>query len=346
MNFEEFKEKYQKIPIEFFPNAITELPFVSVCVQTYQHVAYIKDCLEGILMQQTNFPFEILLGEDQSNDGTRELCIEYAKKHSDKIRLFLHHRENNIKIKGRPTGRFNFLFNLFCSRGKYIAMCEGDDYWTDPLKLQKQVDNMEMNSNVNICSHQSVKIDDKMKRQIRVDGDFGNAKRVLPMSDVILYFAATCPMQAILIRNKGVSSFVNLALDAPEVHGLLQVFWAHPSGVLYLPEPMSVYRANTSTSVILNYTNKKGNYFIWINGVIKKLLDLNEYFKGLYAREIYQKIKNLQYVLVTSTKVSLKHKISLIANNRENFPIHLAIFLLTKSMLKYVIQDLPKSLFK
>jgi len=346
MNFEEFKEKYQKVPVDLFPNVVTVNPFVSVCVQTYQHVAYIKDCLEGILMQQTNFPFEILLGEDQSTDRTREICTEYAKKYPDKIRLFLHHRENNIKIKGRPTGRFNFLYNLFCARGKYIAMCEGDDYWTDPLKLQKQVDNMETNSDVNICSHRSVKIDDKLKREIRVDGDFGNDKRILPMKDVILYFAATCPMQAILVRNKGVSSFVDLALDAPEVHGLLQVFWAHPLGILYLPETMSVYRANTSGSVMSNYANKKGNYFIWVNDVIKKLLDINEYFKGHYSKEISHKIKTLQYVLVMSTKVSLKHKLGLINSNRQNFPFSLVIFLLTKSLLKFVIQDLPKSIFK
>src|SRR6476659_4743748 len=153
MNFEEFKEKYQKVPVDLFPNHVTAHPLVSVSAQTYQQVAYIKDCLEGILMQQTNFPFEILLGEDQSTDGTREICIEYAKRYPNKFRLFLHHRENNIKVSERPTAKFNFLYNLFSARGKYIAMCEGDDYWTDPLKLQKQVDEMEANLDINICSH-------------------------------------------------------------------------------------------------------------------------------------------------------------------------------------------------
>src|SRR3954469_12007804 len=116
MNSEEFKKKYEKVRVEPFPNYVTEYPLVSVCVQTYQHVNYIKDCMEGILMQQTNFPFEILLGEDQSTDGTREICIEYAQKYPDKIRLFLHHRENNIKINGRQTGLFNFLYNFFSAR--------------------------------------------------------------------------------------------------------------------------------------------------------------------------------------------------------------------------------------
>ncbi|MGO2103616.1 MAG: glycosyltransferase [Psychroflexus halocasei] len=144
----EFKSKYEVKPVIENKNLAPKNPLVSVCVQTYQHVNYIKSCLESILEQKTDFNFEILLGEDMSTDGTREICIEYAEKHPDKIRLFLHHRENNIKINGNPTGRFNFLYNLYTAKGKYIALCEGDDYWTDPLKLQKQVDFLEANPEI------------------------------------------------------------------------------------------------------------------------------------------------------------------------------------------------------
>lgn len=140
MNFEQFLEKYQKVPVEEYPNQVPENPVVSVCVQTYQHAPFIRECLDSILMQKTDFPFEILLGDDDSTDGTREICIEYADKYPDKIRLFLHHRENNIEILGTPTGRFNSLYNFFSANGAYIAICEGDDYWVDYLKLQKQVE--------------------------------------------------------------------------------------------------------------------------------------------------------------------------------------------------------------
>lgn len=114
-------------------------PLVSICCITYNHENYIRDAIEGFLSQETSFPVEILLGEDESNDGTREICKEYADKYPKKIRLFLHSRENNIKINGNPTGRFNLLYNLSKAHGKYIALCEGDDFWTDPYKLQKQV---------------------------------------------------------------------------------------------------------------------------------------------------------------------------------------------------------------
>jgi glycosyltransferase involved in cell wall biosynthesis len=156
MDFKEFKKKYQKVPVKHYPTEAPDNAVVSVCVQTYQHVDYIRDCLDGILMQQTEFPIEIMVGEDKSTDGTRQICIDYATKYPDKIRLFLHHRENNIAINGKPTGRFNFIHNMFSAKGKYIALCPGDDYWTDPLKLQKQVDFMEENEDCSLCYHPAV----------------------------------------------------------------------------------------------------------------------------------------------------------------------------------------------
>lgn len=162
----EFIEKYQKVPVTEYKNKVKNDHLVSVCVQTYQHVNYIRDCLDGILMQKTDFSFEILLGEDASTDGTREFCIEYAQKHPDKIRLFLHSRENNIKVNGQPTGRFNLLYNFSKAHGKYIALCEGDDYWTDPYKLQKQVDFLEMNAGF-VLSYTNCDIFDEQKQQFK-----------------------------------------------------------------------------------------------------------------------------------------------------------------------------------
>jgi glycosyltransferase involved in cell wall biosynthesis len=153
MDFAYFKNKYEKKKVVENNNQVASNPLVSVCILSYNHENYIKQCLDSILEQQTNFDFEILLGEDASTDGTRKICIEYAAKYPKKIRLFLHHRENNIAIGRQPTGRFNFLYNLFSAHGKYIALCDGDDYWTDPLKLQKQVDFLEANKEHVLCFH-------------------------------------------------------------------------------------------------------------------------------------------------------------------------------------------------
>lgn len=126
---------------------------VSVIITTYNHKSYIEQCLESILSQETNFIFEILIGEDQSSDGTRQICQKYEQRFPDKIRLFMRNRENVIYIKGKPTGRYNFIATINEAKGKYISICEGDDYWSDPLKLQKQVDLLEANPNLIACHH-------------------------------------------------------------------------------------------------------------------------------------------------------------------------------------------------
>ncbi|VGO21027.1 glycosyltransferase family 2 protein [Pontiella sulfatireligans] len=128
-----------------------EDPLVSVCVITYNHAPYIRDCLDGVLSQKTDFPYEICIGEDESSDATREICKEYAKKYPDKIRLFLRSREDVLIINGRATGRYNFLETLKSCRGKYVARCEGDDYWIDPRKLAKQVGFLEKNPAFSLC---------------------------------------------------------------------------------------------------------------------------------------------------------------------------------------------------
>src|SRR3954451_21269603 len=132
------------------------LPLVSVCIITYNHKDYISQCLDSILMQQTNFPFEIIVGEDESSDGTREICKKFAENYPHKIRLFLRSRKDVIYYNGSATGRYNFVENLKAARGKYVAICEGDDHWIDPLKLQKQFDFMEKNKEFTHCFHAAV----------------------------------------------------------------------------------------------------------------------------------------------------------------------------------------------
>ena len=160
MDFQEFKADFQKEKVEEVKNQISSKPLVSVCVQTYQHKKYIKRCLNSILEQKTNFDFEILLGEDHSKDGTREICEDYAQRFPEKIRLFLHHRENQIKIMGEPTSNFNAFYNFFSAKGKFIAFCEGDDFWTDPLKLQKQVDFLKFNPEFVFTYHRLDSVDE------------------------------------------------------------------------------------------------------------------------------------------------------------------------------------------
>jgi glycosyltransferase involved in cell wall biosynthesis len=131
------------------------IPLVSVCIPTYQHKNYIEECLNGALMQKTNFTYEIIVCDDGSTDGTTEICRSYAEKHLDKIRLYDHNRAMTrlFDSNGNAKAGFNWWWTMESARGKYIALCEGDDYWTDPLKLQKQVDFLEVNQEYSLCCH-------------------------------------------------------------------------------------------------------------------------------------------------------------------------------------------------
>ena len=161
MNFDQFKAKYQKVSVSEYPNNVLESmpePKVSVLLITYQHKEYFRDAIESILMQQTDFPFEIVIGDDDSTDGTRELCIEYAQKYPGKIRCFLHKNENKIRVLDKPCGIFQITYGLFSLRGAYIAFLSGDDYWTDPHKLQKQYDFLSNNPEYSMCNHPQKKL--------------------------------------------------------------------------------------------------------------------------------------------------------------------------------------------
>jgi glycosyltransferase involved in cell wall biosynthesis len=109
--------------------------------------------LDSVLSQRVNFPWEIIVGEDESTDGTREICIEYAKRYPNLIKLFLRSRKDVIYVNGKPTGRYNMIENIKAARGKYIALLEGDDFWLDPFKLQKQVDFLDANPDCIVCHH-------------------------------------------------------------------------------------------------------------------------------------------------------------------------------------------------
>ncbi len=153
MDFENFKTLYLKKEPKELTNKINKNPILSVIVLAFQHRNFIVDCLEGILNQNTDFEFEIIIGEDHSTDGTREICLEYAKKYPEKIRLFLHHALNKKKVLGIQTGNFNAFYNFYQARGNYIAICDGDDYWTDKNKLQTQVDFLKNNPNFVLSYH-------------------------------------------------------------------------------------------------------------------------------------------------------------------------------------------------
>ena len=119
---------------------------VTIRCLTYNHEPYIRQCLEGFVMQKTNFRFEAIVHDDASTDGTADIIREYAAKYPDIIKP-IYETENQYS---KHDGSLRRIMNAQM-HGKYVALCEGDDYWVDPLKLQKQVDFLEANPEYGMC---------------------------------------------------------------------------------------------------------------------------------------------------------------------------------------------------
>ena len=135
-------------------DAVKTKALVAIRCITYNHEAYIRDALEGFIMQKTNFPFVAIVHDDASTDGTADIIREYAAKYPDIIKP-IYETENQYSKHDGSLGR---IMTAACEAtgAKYIAMCEGDDYWTDPLKLQKQVDFLETHPDYSMCFHKAI----------------------------------------------------------------------------------------------------------------------------------------------------------------------------------------------
>lgn len=141
-------------------------PLVSICCITYNQKSYIRKAMESFLMQRTNFPFEIIIHDDASSDGTAEIIKEYQGMFPDII-YPIFQNENQYKHYSLNL-QFKYVFPK--TNGKYIAICEGDDYWIDPLKLQKQVDFLENNSEYGLVHTRAFVFDEKNNTVKKISG--------------------------------------------------------------------------------------------------------------------------------------------------------------------------------
>jgi hypothetical protein len=159
-------------------------PKVTVSLITYNHAPYIAEAIESVLMQRTTFPVELVIGEDESSDGTREIVQRFAAQYPDRIRLHLHSRSANISYQGRPTSRRNFVNNVQSARGEYIALLDGDDYWTDPEKLQRQADFLDAHAECGTCFHRVMVVDQKGEL-LPADSEIRVVKPVYDLADLL-----------------------------------------------------------------------------------------------------------------------------------------------------------------
>lgn len=213
-----------------------KLAILCVC---YNQQKYIKDALDGFLMQKVSFPFEVWIADDCSTDNTKGIILEYMKSYPTVIKPIF--RTSNI-------GSSNNFWNLVQQiNAKYVALCEGDDYWTDPLKLQKQVDFLDAHPECSICFHP---VTVKYENKIRPDSIFPaekmlQGKTILEFDDLLKcnFIQTNSVMYRWRFYQKPLASIPENILPGD---WFLHLLHAQVGKIGFLPDVMSVYRRNSA----------------------------------------------------------------------------------------------------
>lgn len=234
---------------------------VSISCITYNHAPYIRQCLDGFLMQQCNFDYEILIHDDASSDGTQEIIKEYQKKYPEIIKPIIQ-VENQWS---RGVRGMNLRYNFPRAKGKYIALCEGDDYWSDPLKLQKQVEVLENDPDCSLCFHPT-----KFVRNNNPLDSYIHAPSIkrdkYTMIDVIRGGGGFMATNSMVYRTEYLkNNYPDWARKAPVGDLPLMLVLASKGHFRYVDDVMGVYRIMSSDSAwsakMKDWKNRKKHHY-------------------------------------------------------------------------------------
>ncbi len=249
----------------------TENPVVSVCCTTYNHENYISDAIDGFLIQDTDFPFEVVVRDDCSTDKTAKIIKQYVDKYPNIIKP-IYETENQFSkgVKPMPVVYKKAV-------GMYFALCEGDDYWTDPLKLKKQVTVFRKNSDISICFHSAKEVDVLKNTNKIICQHYHNDSEV-SISNVILGRGGYMPTASLMFKNYKINEMLNSFKNAPIGDFFTQVYMASLGGAFFQAESMCVYRRNAIgswTEAQQSIVNKK----LYSFAMVKSISQFSRHFK-------------------------------------------------------------------
>lgn len=267
------------------------------CV-TFNHAAYIRQALDSFLMQKTDFEYEILVHDDASTDGTGDILREYAEKYPDKVRPLIQTENQYSQGIDNISGAFNFPR----ARGKYIFMCDGDDYWVSPDKLQKQVDYLEAHPKCTLCIHSAkIELVGKALTERRMRPYRGN--RLLSPEEIIDKSSGYA-MSSMAFPSRLVRELPDYYVDCPVGDTPLQMMAAAKGYGYYMDEPMSAYRVGVAGSWTAE--GKSGNYARKQNAYYERMKKVYEEFDaatdGRFSEASKSALKRTYYHTMVNTR--------------------------------------------
>ena len=264
---------------------IVDKVLVSIWCTTYNHELYIRDALEGFLMQKTSFPYEIVIHDDASTDGTARIIREYERKYPDLIRGI--YQEENMYSKYHPNIKWMLEAEAQNCKGKYIAVCEGDDFWIDTQKLQLQVDYLETHPEYIMAVHDALNVD--CRNYNMKPGSIYEKDCVVPAGDIIVQ--KKYMFSASMLYRREVLQMKDIFLDAGIGDYTSMLYSLTVGDIYYFSRIMSVYRqhhkGSWSDAFIQSERERWRHSILMIDFLVK----YNEYTKRKFEVHVISRIQ-------------------------------------------------------
>lgn len=264
---------------------------VTIDCLTYNHEPFIADAIESFLSQKTDFNFEILIHDDASTDGTAEIIRGYAKRYPDLIKAI--YQTENQYSKGVAVD----LINHYRAEGKYLAICEGDDYWTDPYKLQKQVDYMESHPECSMCVHSAYRVAADTKKVTANDRP-SRKNKIYSTSEIIYGGGRLFATSSFMYSREKIIEYPDFYLNAVVGDYPLIIYASLQGSVYYMDDNMSVYRVGVIgswTEREFSTTEKRVEHF---KNIEQMLDEINAYTNYVFQEIINEVIKFNEFYLL------------------------------------------------
>lgn len=303
-------------------------PVVSICCITYNHEAYIEDALEGFLIQETDFPIEILIHDDASTDGTANIIRRYEAAYPMLIKPI--YQTENQYSQGK---RINAQFNLTRAQGDYMAFCEGDDYWVSPNKLSTQYAKLQ-EFNCDICFHPVKVIESESFRNKITYGFKGNIEKTIHPSEVIRQAGPSMPACSIMIRLSLLRKLLNkneTFFNERLAHYGYQFIGVSDHSAIYVPTVFGVYRSNHPGSWTRKNRSDVSKFIENSKFFCDSILILNDYTKQKYQNDVSYVLRKKILSVFSKREISLTQKRLLLERYAEQLPF--TFFMLLKISL-------------
>ncbi|RMB57435.1 glycosyltransferase [Dokdonia sinensis] len=267
---------------------MTSIPKVSIVCATYNQQKYISQAIDSFLMQECNFDFEIIIHDDCSTDGTSQIIRDYEKKYPQLIKPI--YQEENIYSQGKKP----WVFCLKKAKGNYIALSDGDDYWTDPLKLQKQVDFLDVNEDFNICFHRANLLRNSNDLSLHPIPDISSNGEYI-YKDLLEYYNFITTA-SVVTRKPDIIKFSTWFNKLPFGDMGLYLICAEGKKIKCLDDVMSVYRIhNEGLWSKLDKFKEKENYLSFYKIVSPYLNDPEKIIVRIKIKEVLSSLAKMRY---------------------------------------------------